>query len=78
MTHLISKDEEIMASAPIMAFTILNYMKLRQVKQISVFDIADHFGDEKWFTPKSLYFAMIFLFSLGLINFDKTYITANA
>ena len=78
MTYLFSKDEDMMASPPILGYSILRYMKKQKVTKISIFDVADKFSAEKWFSTKNLYFAMLFLFSVGLIEFNKTYITLHA
>lgn len=74
MASLFLKDEHIMTSPPVLGYKVLAFMQEKKVDKISVFDIADRFKNEKWFSPKNLYFAMFFLFSLGLIDFQKSYI----
>jgi hypothetical protein len=75
MANLILKDEEVLSSPSIVGYRILELMKKRNVNKISVFDIADHFRNEIWFSPKNLYFAMLFLFSVDLIDFSNSYIS---
>jgi hypothetical protein len=74
MANLLLKDEDIMTSPPIFGYKVLEFMQEKKVDRISVFDVADHFKNERWFSPKNLYFAMFFLFSLDLIDFQKSYI----
>jgi hypothetical protein len=75
MANLILKDEEILSSPSIVGYKVLELMKKRNIYRISVFDIADQFKNEKWFNPKNLYFAMLFLFSLDIIDFKDSYIS---
>lgn len=74
MSNFLLKDENIMTSPPILGYKVLEFMQEKRVDKISVFDIADHFKNEKWFSPKNLYFAMMFLFSLDIIDFQQSYI----
>jgi hypothetical protein len=74
MTSLILKDENLMTSPPIVGYKVIGYMDAKKTKRISIYDVADHFRNEKWFTPKALYFAMLFLFSLDIIDFNNSYI----
>lgn len=72
--NIFSKDEEISSSPPIVGFKILEFMKKKNKTKISIFDIAYHFKEEKWFSLRSIYFSMIFLFSLNIIEFQQSYI----
>jgi hypothetical protein len=74
MPDLISKDEDILMSPSIVGYKLLKMMHKKGVSKISIFDVADHFKNEKWFSPKNLYFAMLFLYSLDLIGFNNSYI----
>lgn len=77
MASLFSKDEDLFSSPPILGYQILRLMQKRKAEKISLFDVADSFKSEKWFSPKNLYFAMIFLFSIGVIKFEQPYIVKN-
>ncbi len=77
MGSLFSKDEDLQASPPIFAYKILHFMERRKVSKISIFDVSENFKKEKWFSPRNLYFAMMFLFSLGIIEFEHAYIIKN-
>ena len=74
MSNLFLKDENIMASPPVLGYKVLEFMKDKKVDKISVFYVVDHFKNEKWFNSKNLYFAMFFLFSLDIIDFQQSYI----
>jgi len=74
MASLILKDEDLLSSPSIVGYKLLAYMKQKKTSKISIFDVADHYKNEKWFSPKTLYFAMLFLFSIGIIEFQNSYI----
>ena len=74
MANLFSKDEDILASPPIVGYKLLQFMEKRNLKKVSIFDIANQLKNEKWFSPKNIYFGMVFLFSVGLIDFQQPYI----
>lgn len=77
MSNLFSKDENLHSSPPIFAYSLLKYMKKKKLKKISIFDVTDAFQAETKLTPKALYFAMIFLYSIGIIRFEQPYIILN-
>lgn len=77
MSSLFLKDEDLQASPPILAYKILYFMESRNVNRISIFDVSEKFKKEKWFSLRNLYFAMMFLFSLGIIEFEQAYIIKN-
>ena len=74
MGKLFSKDEDINSSPPIFGYKILQLMNKKKTKRISLFDVSDNFQNEKWFNPRNLFFAMMFLYSLDLIKFEQPYI----
>lgn len=77
MLSLFSKDEDIEASPSIIGYEILRLMDEKKLVKISLFDLADYYKNKKWFSPKSLYFGMFFLYSTGLIEFKQPYILKN-
>ncbi|WP_338637604.1 hypothetical protein [Spirobacillus cienkowskii] len=78
MTALFHKDENLMSSPPVLGYHVLMYMEKKKSVKISIFDVADHFKNEWWFNSKNLYFAMFFLFSLDIIDFEHSYIIKRA
>lgn len=78
MPNLFSQDEELAASPAVVGYKILKHMKQRNSKRMSIFDIADHLVDERWFDAKHLYLALMFLFSVGLIDLHGAYVVLHA
>lgn len=74
MPNLFLKDEGIEMAPPVVGYRILSHIADLRIEKTSLFDLADHFKDEKWFSPKALYFGMIFLFSVGLLDFQEPYV----
>lgn len=76
MHNIISKDGELNTSPVIVGYKVMHFMNEKKVNKISIFDIADHFKNYKWFTPKNLYFGMIFLYSLDIIDFENSFVVS--
>jgi hypothetical protein len=74
MDSIILKDEYLMTSPAIVGYKVMSYMRRKGVSKISIFDVADHFKQETWFSPKSLYFSLLFLFTLDIIDFSNSYV----
>ena len=74
MPNVFLKDENIDMSPPVVGYRLLSYIQQKGVDRVSIFDLVSHFKDEAWFSPKTLYFGMIFLFSLDLIEFNEPYV----
>lgn len=77
MSNIFSKNEDLEASPAIVGYKVLKAIKKNNENKISIFDIAYKFRNERWFTPKNLYFALLFLYSLDLIDFKQAYIYQN-
>lgn len=78
MPSLFQTEEQLDASAPILGYRILKLLKHRKVSRMSLFDISDQFVGEKWFDARHLYFALLFLFSVGLIDLVGSYVVLHA
>jgi hypothetical protein len=74
MNSIVSKDENLISSAPVVGYKLMKFIQTKNSGRVSIFDVTDHFRNEKWFTPKTLYYAMVFLFSLEIIDFSNSYI----
>ncbi len=74
MSSLFVKEEQISASPVIVGYRILQHLEQRDKTRVSVFDIASAFKDCDWYTPKNLYFGMMFLHAIGVIRFEPPYI----
>ena len=74
MPNLFTKDEDLKKSAPIIGFKILQLLQLREDKRVSIYDIAKQLRQSNNLGTKSIYYGMIFLYSLDIIDFDEPYI----
>lgn len=77
MPNLFFKDEEVEAAPPIVGYRIMKLLEQKREGKVSIFDVSDKFKNEKWFSPKQIYFGMMFLFCAGLIDFQQPYIIKN-
>jgi hypothetical protein len=64
----------LLCSPPVVGFRLITFMESKKTDKVSIYDVTEHFCNEKWFTPKILYFAMIFLFTMDIIEFTNSYI----
>lgn len=78
MNTLISKDDDLNSSAPVIGFEILNILNEHEGSKISIFEIAKKLHKQKKFSPRSIYYGMIFLFALDILDFDEPYLILNA
>ncbi len=78
MQSLFEQQEEISSAPPIVGYRILKLIEEKKSGKVSMFDIAEKFKSERWFSIRRLYMGMIFLYSLGLIEFEQPYIIKNA
>lgn len=72
MLNLFSKDENIEKSAPIVGAEILKL--LNEKKVISIFSLAKELRSKKLIGVRSIYYGMIFLYALDLIEFNEPYL----
>lgn len=77
MGNLFLKEERLEASPPIVGYKIMKFVEETADQRISLFDIAENFSKEKWFSTKNLYFGLMFLFSINLIEFKPPYVIKN-
>jgi hypothetical protein len=77
LPHLFHKDQNIQQSPPIVGYEIMRYMATKKRQRISIFDVAEQFQHEKWFSVDNLYLAVIFLYSVGLLEFHEPYLVLN-
>lgn len=72
MLNLFSKDEDLSKSAPIIGGEILKI--LRCERKVSIFTLAKILRKDKLIGVRSIYYGMIFLYVLDLIEFDEPYV----
>lgn len=78
MANLVSKNENLGKSAPVIGAEILKLLNASENRMISIFDAARSLRKSNKIGAKSLYYGILFLYSLGIIEFDEPYIISNA
>lgn len=76
MPDLFSKDEDILKSAPIVGFEILKLISSKEDSRISIFDVARKFKEKYRSNARAIYYGMIFLYAIDVIEFDAPYLVA--
>ncbi|MGW1444212.1 ABC-three component system middle component 6 [Serratia rhizosphaerae] len=71
---LFSKNEDIEKSAPILGARILAIFEKNKIERISIFEIIKILKKEKKIGVRAIYYAIIFLYSIDLIEFDEPYL----
>lgn len=74
MLTLFSKNEDISKAAPIVGAKILELMSASKNEKVSIFDIAKVLKKSRGLGVRSIYYGVIFLYSLGIIDFDEPYV----
>ena len=77
MPTLFELGEELSGAPPYVAYKIMRLMEQRKIDRISIFDVAVHFKDESWFSPNRIYMGLIFLYSLGIADFNPPDVEKN-
>lgn len=77
MSKLFLKDENLSQSPPIVGYALMKHLSKDKAKRVSIYDVVDHFKDEKWFTIDSFYHGVMFLYAVGLIDFQQPYLVKN-
>ena len=78
LSNLFDPEEDIEAAAPIVGYKILQLIGDKHSNKVSIFDVADRFKHERWFSFRRIHLALVFLYSVGLIEFEQPYIVNNA
>ncbi|MAB43586.1 MAG: hypothetical protein CMK77_15085 [Pseudomonadales bacterium] len=76
MPSLFSKDDDLRKSAPVLGFEILKLLQESEESQVSIFDIAKTMAKSGGINARSIYYAMLFLYSLDIIEFQEPYLVA--
>ena len=77
MSNLISKDDDLTTSAPIIGFEILKLLRESKDSRVSIFDIAKKLRKTNKASARSIYYGMIFLYSLDIVDFNEPYLIHN-
>jgi len=76
LSNLFSKDDDLCKSTPVLGFEILKLIKDSEDYQVSIFDIAKTMTKVGGINARSIYYAMLFLYSLDIIDFQEPYLVA--
>jgi predicted regulator of amino acid metabolism with ACT domain len=76
LSNLFSKDDDLRRSAPVLGFEILKLLQDSEESQVSIFDIANTMAKSGGINARSIYYAMLFLYSLDIIDFHEPYLVA--
>jgi len=76
LPNLFSKDDDLRKSAPMLGFEILKLLQESEDLQVSIFDIAKTMAKSGGINARSIYYAMLFLYSLDIIDFQEPYLVA--
>ncbi len=77
MSNLFTKDEDLIKSAPYIGSEILKQLQNSDDGRISIFDLAKNLRKTNKITPRSIYYGMLFLYSLDIVEFDEPYLIKN-
>jgi hypothetical protein len=77
MANLFTKDEDLMRSAPFIGSEILKQLQSNDDGRISIFNLAKNLRKTNKITARSIYYGMIFLYSLDIIEFNEPYLIKN-
>ena len=76
MPSLFSKDDDLRKSAPVLGFEILKLLKESEESQVSIFEIAKTMAKSGGINARSIYYAVLFLYALDIIEFQEPYLVA--
>ena len=74
MPDLFSKDEDLLKSAPYMGYKVLELIEASGRSRVSIFDVANGMKKDCKSSTRSLYYGVLFLFALELIDFEQPYL----
>lgn len=78
MFNVFTKDEDLKKSAPYVGAEILKYLESSTDGKVSIFDLAKVLRKGSNTSVRSIYFGMIFLYSLDIVIFEEPYLIKNA
>ena len=55
---------------------VMQLVRKSSEQKVSLFDVFEKLKDRPWFTPKVIYYALIFLYVTDLIEFDGVHVSA--
>lgn len=77
MANLFTKDEDLIKSAPYIGSEILKQLEGSDDGRISIFNLAKNLRKTNKISARSIYYGMLFLYSLDIVEFDEPYLIKN-
>ena len=74
MANLFSKDEDLFKSAPATGAEILRIFEETGRPKISIFDVIKKLSEKRPLSVRNVYYGMLFLYSLDIIEFEAPYL----
>lgn len=74
MPNIFLKDEPINKAPAIVGYEIMRFLLKAGKSRTSIFDVVDHFKREAWFSSNTFFYGVIFLYSVGLVDFEEPYL----
>ncbi|SDU42082.1 hypothetical protein [Desulfobacula phenolica] len=74
MPNLFSKDEDLFKSAPYIGAMILKLFEKTGESHISIFDVVREIKKTNKSNIRSVYYGMLFLYSIDIIDFEEPYL----
>lgn len=78
MSNLFVTDESIESSPVIVGYQVMQIIEKKGNGQVSIFEVVEKFKKEPWFSSRHLILGLVFLYSVGMIDFKQPYIVKNA
>lgn len=75
MPNIFLKDEALNKAPAIVGFEIARFLKRSGKPKVSIFDVVSHFKRESWFSSNAFFYGLVFLYSVGIVDFDEPYLT---
>lgn len=75
MPNIFASNESLNSLPPVVGREVMELINKNPSKRVSLFDVFDAVKDKPWFSTRIVYFALAFLYSAELINFDGLYVS---
>lgn len=74
VANLFSKDEDLLKSSPYIGAELLKLLEQSKQSRISIFDVASKLRKNNKLGIRTIYYGMLFLYSLDIIEFEAPYL----
>lgn len=74
MPNIFASNEPFSSLPPLVGMEIMQFLKTRSHENISLLKLLDNMKAKPWFSPTTVYYALMFLYVTSLIEFDGVHI----